>query len=350
MGVVIVSQPAAINALSDKITWQLRLDDIGSYPEEKKLAFKLNVNGNDVTVLKSVRPTSTSDIIEVDFTKQIATYLRSRFRANWLTYKNDAFLAEVYLSYGDITYNVEECEDSVVSSLSQTSMIKVYNSYINLGEDGISSGMAFTQRPNVYCITEETQDLWWALDAPASVVYYKNGQTVGNYNPTIAEGDVYNFNRATTPGFTLNYDSYEVTINGKTYRAGFKNCKGKYNVYFLEPSGGWSPMVFKDKTGSMTVDKQEAFIENRADEYINYQEFTSYGGVNKNVVTYETRVFATAEQEQYLKAFCGASYYMVYENGQYVGFVVTQKPTYYQNAKYFVLNITGYLSSPYLSH
>lgn len=291
MAVTVVTNPNALNPVSNGVKWKLNISDTGTHPIYKQALFNLqDGSGNDISALSVGRPIGGGDI-PLDFRDDIKGRVRAimpQFGVNGV--QNDTtIMKEFRIRFGERIIDVT-VPGSISDSFSNSSNYKVISASNNVFDSSLITSETerlLSYRPKRYSLFPDSYDWIWLLGS-GTVTYklYNSNGVLQSTTPVSASNPVnaipMNLNSI---GASLTTSYMEVRIQAgaidETYTIDFDSeCEGDKDnaveILFIEPLGGRSVALFQTlQTVGATIDQNTALIYKNIN---NVTDLRSLGG------------------------------------------------------------------------
>lgn len=379
MAANITISPSSHIHLSDRLFWAGVLTDLGTFPIKKELAVQLVINGQDASDVKRIRPESTGEPIFFDFTDLVSRFIdtrvdftnTSRSTVTAASTVSSSFITVVSLKYGEASYNTENCAENTVNLNQQTNDVRIYNSNVsyNFQLPVDPSGFLFTNRPKCYNLPEDSHDSFFMLGGGTIQYKYYDSQN----NEISASGIM-----VASPTLTVmyvgsgnlpigtSYYTYSITNNGntETYRVNIHQKDDSKVVYFQEPLGSYSPMLF-DGSEVNYINRTSSKVS--TDNYNAINDLTRDGIKEYNINHFEEisltkKAYVMDHNKGFYKSFADASRFVI-QNGydrpsddslaekQYMKLIVpTERMPFYFKRNIMELQLNGYYATQLETH
>lgn len=369
MAVNIISSPSALSHISQKVQWKLTLSDLGSFPISKEIVVQLYINGDIASDIRTIRPESTIDQVQFDFTDTVASRLKTSIVGS-----SDItdFSALVKLKYGEASYNSTNCAESTQDLTEETNEIRVFNSNIQyFDNDPIDpNGYIFSDRPLCYDLPLNTLDnIVGYGDCSVTKTTYSGDVMVTASSPQVLPPGVWSYDHGNTFLQTTELTHYTLSFafSNKTilYRVNIL----KYDrpvIYFLEPKGSYTPMVF-DKGQLSTVNRVGKLVDILPNGISIAEDLQDYGITEYDLNNYEEisiakKKFIHEGLKPYYFSFANASKFVmkngfndpnnpITSNARYVRLIIpTERIPYFVIGNVIEIKATGYFATSLSTH
>lgn len=375
----ITISPSSHIHLSDKLVWGGVLTDLGTFPIKKELAVQLVINGQDASDIKRIRPSSTGEVLYFDFTDLVSRFLdtridftnTSRQSISAASLISSPFVAVVSLKYGEASYNTENCAENSITLSEQTNDVNIYNSNVSYGfqypVDPLN--FIFTNRPKCYSLPVDSHDSFFMIgSATVQYKYYDNQNNEISSSPNVVTSPaltVVYVGSGGLPNGTAYY-TYSITIGGstETYRVNIHQKDDSKVVYFQEPLGSYSPMLF-DGSEVNYINRTSSKVS--TDTYNVIPDLTRDGIKEYNLKHFEEisltkKTFVMESNKGFYKSFADASRFVI-QNGfdrhesdplakkQYMKLIVPiERMPFYFKRNIMELQLSGYYATQLETH
>ncbi len=371
MGVLAFPVNTGIVRLSDCVLFRANVDDVGTYPEKKGIAYQLcDGYGNPITPIRIDFPIE-NQLQPLDFTGDVAAILGCTIPNSNSpgVFQDDNFKKDVILKYGEVVQSEEgECNIYSPNNLTQsTQLITIINSYYQFDQDlPMQDPEILTDRPKRYTICRGSRD-WITVCGQGSiqmaVSYVGGGGTLWDAPITgatiIGVGDE-NIDPQGGTGGQISQITYSNGVDTWIVCVEDCCCDCEYKLYAKEPKGSLTLVNDTKCLKGISMQRDgytictDAGCENKIGDLI-----SSYGEKYINCKTWLKLSFEIKRQPfkdnaRYNMALASGQFYVevITDAGfrRLVGFIVDQKTIKAFNSDTEDIVISGYISPQYLAH
>ena len=370
-----LAQPAmeGINRLSDCVTFNLSITELGVYPETRGVAYQLwckNPDGDDfpITEPNRVLPANVN-IQPINFDNQVKAFIRTKIigRSNNPVIQDDGFKKEVYLKYGEALYVAGDCKANQFNLDQETDCITVISSYFQFYQnDPLPETIILTDKPRRYTLCKGSRDWIWVCgnaEVTVDIQDITGKVTLGTpfqISGTTALG-VGHLNHAVNPD--PNTARIIVKIGKETFTICFKDCccLCDYSLYFVEPKGTLSNAFFLECVDNVTITRKgnvicsEPGCQTKLGDAISYYGDQYIGCGSWKRLTFKGLRHPKEVTKQFLDAFAMSSKHYVdvpMEDGsiRQVGFILEETEIETFDSDETEIFVTGYISTELLTN